>query len=142
MAATSIAAPTEAADRSLENPRIPAAGGTPTATAPPVVRSPEPVASGPVPGPVPGATPAREYRIQIEARDAFEPEHRRYATVRTLGALSSNYVTGRNLYRVLVGTYTSVAEAKAALAEVRRAGWRDAFVAGFEDGRYRGATGG
>ena len=136
---SSTPAPSAPAPGPLETPRIVAAGGDPQAAPPP----PAPRAEPPPPPPVrvsQPAAPQREYRIQIEARGAFEPEHRRYIEVRRLGEVTSDYVEGRRLYRVLVGRYDSMAEAEAALAEVRRVGWRDAFVAGFEGGVYRGAV--
>lgn len=109
---------------------------------------PEPVAE-PQPKPinqanVPATTPTkiiagpREYRVQIEARREYEPANARYQKLGQVGALSSNYVDGKNLYRILVGHFSSLAEAQAALQSVRALGWRDAFVAAFDYGSYKG----
>ena len=117
----------------------------PTATTPPatVAKVNVPTESTPRPAPAPvrsQARPATHYRIQIEARGEFVPEHRRYAGVREFGELSSDYVEGKGLYRVLVGEFEQLGAARAQLKLVRANGWRNAFVARFEDGRYRGAA--
>jgi hypothetical protein len=79
-----------------------------------------------------------EYRIQIEARRDFSPEHRRYNRAREVGAVSSNYIESKDLHRVLIGSYPSYGEAQQALSAVKNAGWNDAFIAYFKDGRYKG----
>jgi len=84
------------------------------------------------------APPAREYRIQIEARRAFDANHRRYDGARAFGEVSSDYIVAKDLHRVLIGRFATMAEAKVALNKVRNAGWSDAFVALFKDGNYKG----
>ncbi len=88
--------------------------------------------------PVRASSVAREYRIQIEARQTFEPESNRYKQVTGVGALSSDYVEGKSIYRILVGRYTDIEAAKRDLDRVKSAGFRDAFVAAFDFGSYRG----
>ncbi len=88
--------------------------------------------------PPPAPVPAREYRIQLEARAEFDPNHRRYASLEGIGSLSSDYIADKRLHRVLVGRYTSLTEATAALRDVRSAGFPSAFVAAFDFGTYRG----
>ena len=105
-----------------------------TAPAPPAKPAPTPVRS--VPARV--VVPALEYRIQIEARADYDPYHARYRSLEPVGTLSSDYIEGKSLYRVLVGRYATLAEARAALSEVRAVGWGKAFVVRFDSGTYEG----
>ncbi len=107
--------------------------------APPPV--PVPVVSTQVPAPKPerpDVAPAREYRIQIEARSEFEPTHSRYRSVSAIGELSGDYFSDKAFYRVFVGRYGSLEEARAELGSVQAAGFGDAYVVAFDFGTYRG----
>ena len=86
-------------------------------------------------------TTGRSYRIQIEARDRFDPSHSRYDNIRDLGILSENYIESKGLYRVLVGSYTSRVDAENVLAKIRAAGWNNAFIAAYRDDKYLGLSG-
>ena len=132
-------------------PRATAGAPTDREPAPAPVRSTNPrlaVAAPPAPArraPAPKApevsrVPATEYRVQIEAARDFDPRNPRYAKALAIGELSSDLVEGRGLYRVLVGRYDSLSEARVAMRAARRAGWGDAFVAKVEGGVYGGAV--
>ena len=78
------------------------------------------------------------YRIQLEARRTFDGSNARYDRVRGLGALTSSYVAGKGLYRVLVGEYYDLSEAQAAQGSARSAGYPEAFVVRYEGEVYQG----
>ncbi len=112
-------------------PPAPTPAPTPTSEPDPVTASaPSPIA--------PVRAPAREYRIQLEARAEFEPYHRRYEGLGRVGELSMDYISDKNLYRILVGRYGTLPEATAALGGVQSAGFPNAYVVAFDFGTYRG----
>ncbi len=89
--------------------------------------------------PAPVTVPqGRNYRVQIEARRDYDVDHRRYDKVRDLGLISSDYIVAKNLHRVLVGQYSSLAAAREALAAVQSRGYESAFIAAFDGQRYLG----
>ena len=82
--------------------------------------------------------PEREYRIQIEARRDYDPLHSRYRGIERVGNLSSSYVDGKGLYRVMIGHYPTLREARGYLEEVKSLGYKDAFVVVLINGEYKG----
>lgn len=116
---------------------VPTSASSPTGE----VRNPRPPVqrNETVSTPAPRVTvPAKEYRIQIEARRDFDPSHKRYNRALVAGEISSDYIESKDLYRVLVGRFSSYKEARAMLSTVKYAGWKDAFVAQFINGEYKG----
>ena len=130
----------EPSSSSVSRPAPGPTASSPTVTSPPPSVPPVTRPSTSPPPSVPTPTPSVEYRVQIEASRTFEPFDRRYAEARAIGELSSDPVPKRGLYRVLVGHYGTLSEARDAMARARAAGWGDAFVAKIEGGVYRGAV--
>jgi hypothetical protein len=76
------------------------------------------------------------YRIQIIALSKFNPEQSRYASVKKLGPLKTEYLLEKDLYRVMISGYDSISEAKANLPQVRRnRDFRDAFIVEYRNGK-------
>lgn len=78
------------------------------------------------------------YKIQIIASKKYEELDPRFDGVRELGALQTEYLIDRGLYRVLLATFFSESEAKNAQQSARAAGFDGAFVVKYEDGQRYG----
>lgn len=76
------------------------------------------------------------YRIQIIALGSFNPDQSRYNNVKKFGKLKTEYLTERDLYRVMVSGYDSISEAQANLPAIRRnRDFRDAFIVEYRNGK-------
>ncbi len=74
------------------------------------------------------------YKVQIIATRKYAPDNSKFAGVESMGEVHTEALTGNNLTRVLVGTYFTGEEAKAAQSQLRQMGFSGAFVVKYEDG--------
>ncbi|MEK7253935.1 MAG: hypothetical protein AAB316_04270, partial [Bacteroidota bacterium] len=85
-----------------------------------------------------GSTTRQEgvsYKIQIIAIGKFDPSQARYAKVKNIARLDSEYLAERNLYRVLLADYDNLADAKADLSEVKTVkDFETAFIVEYRNG--------
>lgn len=111
---------------------------TPTPTAPPVI------IPAPAPAPsVPATTETKRvapiaYRIQISAVRDFDANASKYDRIRSVGNLQSEAIPGKRIRRITIGYFTDKASAKAALRNVQRNGFSDAFVVRYDAGKRHG----
>jgi septal ring-binding cell division protein DamX len=75
------------------------------------------------------------YKIQIIALGNYNPAQSRYAKVKDMARIDTEYISDRKLYRVMLADYNSVEEAQADLAKVRSMkDFGDAFIVEYKDG--------
>ena len=86
----------------------------------------------------PATAPPTAYRIQVSATKDFDPSATRYAAVKEIAELRTEAIPGRDLKRITVGYYDKIEVARAALDEVRLAGFPDAFVVRYDYGKRFG----
>ena len=78
------------------------------------------------------------YRVQIIAVKTFNPDHRRYESVRGVGELKTEYFADQDVTRVMLGEYYSLSEARAAQDRAQESpNFSRAFIVEYNDG-YRG----
>ncbi len=76
------------------------------------------------------------YKIQIIALSSFNPKQSRYNTVKQFGKLDTEFISDRNLYRVLIAGYESTEDAMKDLERVRKnRDFHDAFLVEYRDGQ-------
>lgn len=78
------------------------------------------------------------YKVQIIATKNFDRTQPRFDGIREVGALQTEFLMDRGLYRVLLASYFSREEAITALNYAKNAGFDGAFVVRYEDGQRYG----
>lgn len=96
-------------------------------------RSPEQLPAPGSPPPAPAAV-GTLFRVQVAAVRKFQPGAARYAPLQSFGTVRPEAIPGRPTVRVLVGDFATEKEARRALAEIRRAGFPDAYLVRYDDG--------
>lgn len=77
------------------------------------------------------------YKIQLAASAKYNPAEYRYSKLSSLGSMQTEFIPSRNLTRILLADFVSVADVKKALAEVKKAGFTAAYIVKYENGvRY------
>ncbi len=77
------------------------------------------------------------YKVQIGALKNVNTLQNRYDPVRVFGRLDTEYITKKDLTRILVGDFLTKSEAKNAMQEIRRSGFSEAFMVRYDEGvRY------
>ena len=79
------------------------------------------------------------YKIQLEATDKVQME--KYNKLFNLGNVHTEYLIERKLFRMLIGPFSSVTEAKSIKASSIKSGFLKAFIVKYEDGIRVGMTG-
>lgn len=74
------------------------------------------------------------YRVQMVALKKYNPDDKAFKVVKEMGELVTEYITERDLTRVLLGDYFTQQEAVAALDLVKKHGFKGAYVIQYEDG--------
>lgn len=75
------------------------------------------------------------YKIQIIALGNFNPAQSRYAKVKGMARIDTEFISDRKLYRVMLADYNSVEEAQADLTKVRTMkDFSDAFIVEYKNG--------
>ena len=80
----------------------------------------------------------RYYKIQLIAVKTFDENQSRYAKVREMGRLDTEFIVAKKLTRVLLADYGSLEEAREALEEVHDSGFGSAYIIQYEDGERYG----
>jgi tetratricopeptide (TPR) repeat protein len=83
--------------------------------------------------------PGISYKIQLEATDKVQME--KYVQLSNLGNVHTEYLIERKLFRMLIGPFPSVTEAKSVKASSIKSGFLKAFIVKYEDGIRVGMTG-
>jgi len=78
------------------------------------------------------------YKVQIISVVNYNAGHRRYQRVFDIGTLQTEYLTQKNLYRVLIGEFFTYEEAKRALRSARNRGFERAYLVEYRDGQRYG----
>jgi len=76
------------------------------------------------------------YKIQLAAVGNFQEE--RFSGVQGIGALQTELILARDLYRVLLGDYFSLTEASRALQQAQAAGYDSAYIVEYINGERYG----
>ncbi|NRB64985.1 MAG: PD40 domain-containing protein [Saprospiraceae bacterium] len=78
------------------------------------------------------------YKVQIIASKKYDELQPRFDGVREVGALQTEYLIDRGLYRVLLASFFSESEAKDAQRSAESVGFKGAFIVKYEDGQRYG----
>ncbi len=78
------------------------------------------------------------YKIQLISLRKYDPDKAVFDQVRAMGTLDTEYITARNLTRVLLSPFFSEQEAIQALRQVKERGFPSAFIVRYEDGQRYG----
>lgn len=78
------------------------------------------------------------YKIQLIAVKTFNESHSRYAEVKKMGRLDTEFIVEKKLTRVLLADYGTLDEAKDALGDVKDSGFSGAYIIQYEDGERYG----
>lgn len=77
------------------------------------------------------------YRVQLVALKKYDPENKIFSVIKEMGQIETEYITSRDLTRVLLGDYFSKEEATAALSLAKQHGFDRASIIQYEDGIRR-----
>ncbi len=75
------------------------------------------------------------YKIQICSLSKFDANNPAFSGVKSLGNLETEFLSGRNLTRVLIGSYPSRSQAEEAARSAKVNGFGGAFVVEYLDGK-------
>ncbi|MBK7872415.1 MAG: PD40 domain-containing protein [Saprospiraceae bacterium] len=78
------------------------------------------------------------YRVQMIALKKYNSDDKAFSVVKEMGTLVTEYITERELTRVLLGDYFNQQEAIAALDLVKQHGFKGAYIIQYEDGVRQG----
>lgn len=76
------------------------------------------------------------YKVQLTVVLKFNPSQSMFREVKSMGRLSTEYMSEKDWYRVLVGDFFSLKEARDAMLQAQQYGFFDAFLVKYKDG-YR-----
>ncbi len=74
------------------------------------------------------------YRVQMVALKKYNPDDKAFSVVKEMGTIVTEFITERELTRVLLGDYFTQGEAVAALDLVKQHGFKGAYIIQYEDG--------
>lgn len=74
------------------------------------------------------------YRVQLVALKRYNPDSETFRIIKEVGQIETEYITERDLTRVLLGDYFTKEEAAAALSLAKQHGFNGAYVIEYEDG--------
>ena len=75
------------------------------------------------------------YRVQIIAVKTFDPNHSRYRPVEGMGSLQTEYISDRDLTRVMLGDFYSMSEARSIQDQVQQYdSYSRAFIVEYNNG--------
>ncbi|MFN6080110.1 MAG: hypothetical protein ACK48I_12985, partial [Bacteroidota bacterium] len=83
--------------------------------------------------------PGTSYKIQLEATDKLQMD--KYSPLSTAGRVHTEFLIEKKLFRVLVGPFSDVSEAKNVKAVCIKNGFSKAFIVKYQDGIRVGMTG-
>jgi len=75
------------------------------------------------------------YKVQLTVVLKFNPGQSMFREVKTMGRLDTEYMSEKNWYRVLVGDFFSLKEARDGMLQAQQYGFFDAFLVKYRDGR-------
>jgi len=104
-------------------------------TPPPPVAKTRPKRSTPS---VPSEGPAHSgtyYKVQLTVAYNFNPNSSMFRDVKSMGRLDTQYIAEKNWYRVLLGDFFSLQEARDAMIKAQQYRFIDAFLVKYRDGR-------
>ena len=78
------------------------------------------------------------YKVQLEATDKVQME--KYKQLSSFGKVHTEFLIEKKLYRILIGPFSSVIEAKNVKANSMKGGFPKAFIVKYEDGIRVGMT--
>ncbi len=78
------------------------------------------------------------YKVQLVALNRYNPQSSAFDSVKPYGTIETEYVTAKRVYRILLGSFFSEAEAREALSKVHRSGYPRAYLVKYEDGQRYG----
>jgi hypothetical protein len=78
------------------------------------------------------------YRVQLVALKRYNADSEAFSIIREIGQIETEYITERELTRVLLGDYFTKEEASAALNLAKQHGFDGAYVVQYEDGMRQG----
>ncbi len=79
------------------------------------------------------------YKIQLIAVKKYNPNHKRYEDVKEMARLESEYIPVRDLERIMMGDFFSLAIAKRKLSSIRMmTDFTDAYIVRYKNGRRMG----
>jgi len=84
------------------------------------------------------ATPTHSgtyYKVQLTVVLKFNPAQSMFREVKTMGRLDTEYMPEKDWYRVLVGDFFSLKEARSGMLQAQQYGFFDAFLVKYRDGR-------
>ena len=76
------------------------------------------------------------YKVQIAAVGNFDPA--RFSDIASIGTLQTEFIIARNLHRVMLADFFSLADARAALSQVKAKGFTSAYLIEYIDGERYG----
>jgi hypothetical protein len=83
--------------------------------------------------------PGLSYKIQLEATDKVQMG--KYNPLSTAGRVHTEFLVEKKLFRVLIGPFSDVSEAKNVKAACIKNGFSKAFIVKYQDGIRVGMTG-
>jgi len=83
--------------------------------------------------------PGTSYKIQLEATDKVQMG--KYSPLSNAGKVHTEFLIEKKLFRVLIGPFSDVSEAKNVKASCVKNGFSKAFIVKYEDGIRVGMTG-
>ncbi len=75
------------------------------------------------------------YKVQLTVVLKFNPSQSMFREVKTMGRLDTEYMAEKDWYRVLVGDFFSLKEARDAMLQAQQYGFFDAFLVKYRNGR-------
>lgn len=78
------------------------------------------------------------YKVQIAAMKNFKENDPRYDRFLSAGDIQTEYLLDKGLYRVLIGSFFNLEDAKRVREQARSGGYQQAFVVKYQDGQRYG----
>jgi hypothetical protein len=78
------------------------------------------------------------YKVQLMATSKYKKEDPKFAEVKTMGRVDTEFLVDRQLHRVLIAEFYSLDDAKSAMDQAKELGFKGAYVVKYSDGERIG----